>query len=95
MTLATSHEFVLVPVDGPSSVDLTQYSCAMAIIPDDGTEPADLDYLPATWLNGEISLLPNAGSLPAGQYMVFVRISAFPEDVRLTAGRLRVGDVRT
>lgn len=95
MILASSREYVCVPVDGPDDTDLTQYDVTMAIIPDDGTEPADGDYQQAAWLNGEAALLPPVGSLAAGQYMVFVRVQAAPEDVRVIAGRLRVGDNRT
>lgn len=88
MILASSTEYVFIPLDGPYG-DLTGYAVSVALLPDDGTEPADSDYLPAIWLNGEVALLHQWA---AGDYMAYVRISAPPEDVRLISGRVRIGD---
>jgi hypothetical protein len=93
--LASSREYICVPAEGPPGVDLTQYQAGMAIVPDTGAEPDTGDYQAATWLDGEIAFLPTPGQYPPGFYMVYVRISASPEDVRLVSGRLRVGDIRT
>ena len=92
--METSTQYLMVPVSGPVD-DLTTYAAYIAIVDEDAGEPADSDYRAATWINGEAALLVNAGDYPAGQYMVYVRVVAAPEDVRMASGRLRVGDART
>jgi hypothetical protein len=95
MILASSRPYICVPMEGPKGVDLTQYSPGMAIVPDTGAEPDVSEYLGADWIDGEIAFLPVPGQFPPGFYMVYVRLAAPPEDVRLISGRLRVGDIRT
>lgn len=95
MILATSRPYICVPADGPKGVDLTQYSAGIAVVPDTGDEPDTGDYQAADWINGEAVFLPAVDQFPPGEYMVYLRISAPPEDVRLVSGRLRVGDIRT
>ncbi len=92
--LASSVEYILVPVSGPVT-DLTVYAASMAIVGESSGEPADTDYQAAAWIGGEIAYKPAAGALATGVYDVYVRIIAGAEDVRLLAGRLRVGDPRT
>ncbi len=94
LKLATSTEFVCVPLAGPYD-NLTSYTVGMAIIPEGTGEPLVSDYKEATWLNGEVAYKPAGGELAAGFYAVYVRILAGDEDVRLLAGRLRVGDTRS
>jgi hypothetical protein len=96
MVLATSSEYVFVPLDGPPGLDLTQFDVSLAFVPDDGagTEPDTDAYSSASWIGGEAALIPNPG-LAAGPYLVYARLVAPPEDVRLLSGRLRVGDTRT
>lgn len=93
MILATSVEYIAVPVDGPPGVDLTQYQVGIAIVPDTGDEPDVSDYHTATWASdGQAAFLPLAGQFPPGFYMVYTRLVAPPEDVRVINGRLRIGD---
>ncbi len=94
LKLATSTEFVQVPLAGPYD-NLTVYTVYMAIIPEGTGEPLDTDYQAASWLDGEVSYKPGTGVLVQGMYAVYVRIVTADEDVRLLAGRLRVGDPRT
>lgn len=95
LLLATSTEYIFVPLDGPPGLDLTQYQVGIAVVPDAGIEPDLDDYQTATWIDGEAAFLPSSGQYPAGQYMVYARISNPPEDIRLESGRLRIGDTRT
>jgi hypothetical protein len=92
---ATSKEVISVPVTGPTGVDLTQFLVSLAVIPDTGAEPVNGDYAAGTWINGEATLLVDATTKPAGDYVVWVRVVAAPEDVRRFSGRLRIGDART
>lgn len=94
--LATATQYLYVPVTGPEGTDLTPFQVGVALIPESaGGEPQDADYRSATWENGEAKVLVTAGTYPAGEYLVFVRVQASPEDVRLFSGRLRIGDART
>jgi hypothetical protein len=92
MILATSREPIRIPVDGPSGTDLTQFSVSVAIVPDTGAEPALADYVPATPTGCELELMSDPTMWPVGDYMAYVRLSAPPADVRLQAGRIRIGD---
>lgn len=93
--LATSRTYVYIPVDPPPGIgDVTQYQAEAALIPDDGTEPADTDYHVAIWLRGEVALLVGPGGTvqyPAGDYFAFARITAGAEQVVLPSGRVRIG----
>lgn len=91
MILASSAEGIFIKLSGPQP-DLTIYPVYVAIVPEESGEPATGDYLPGVWIDGEASYTPTAGQFPAGFYMVYARVVAPPEDVRLRAGRLRVGD---
>jgi hypothetical protein len=95
MILASSKPYIFVPLDGPKGVDLTQFSAWIAVVPDTGAEPATGDYQAATWINGEAAILVGDGQYQPGDYMIYARLSAPPEDLRLVSGRLRVGDIRT
>lgn len=93
----TSKEYILIPPSGPKGVDLTQYTAEIALVADDGSEPADTDYHPATWLGGEAALLEGPGGTvdyPNGEYMAWLRITAGAERPVIPAGRIRVGDTR-
>ncbi len=91
--LSSSVVYVLVPMTGPVA-DLTVFTASMAIVPESSDEPADVDYKAATWIGGEVAYKPAAGELAEGIYDVYTRLIAGAEDVRLLAGRLRVGDPR-
>jgi hypothetical protein len=95
MLLATSVEYLQIPVRGPVNADLTVYPVSVALMPDNGTEPGAGDWKAAAWLNGEVSLLLGPSVYPAGQYMAYVKVTAAPETVCLRAGRVRIGDLRT
>lgn len=101
MYLPTSYTgYLQVPVYPPAGVDPTVWAPAITLAPDDGTEPADGDYVPASWVDGEAALHvgPAGGdvSYPAGSYMAWLRLNTGgAEDIRLPAGRVRVGDPRT
>lgn len=93
--LSSSTEYMYIPVTGPTGTDLTQFTVSAALIPEStGGEPADSDYKPATWVNGEVALLITKGEYPDGQYLSFVRVLVSPQDLRLLAGRYRIGDAR-
>jgi hypothetical protein len=96
--LAESVEYIQIgDLTGPAA-DLTGYPVAIALMPDDGTEPAAGDWKPAIWLPNnagtpEPSVLCN--TWPAGQYMAYVQVTAPPEVVALPSGRVRIGDTRS
>jgi hypothetical protein len=87
--LTTSNEFICVPMTGPYA-DLTTFpNPGMAIVPAEAAQPSTGQYQTAAWLNGEVAYKPTAGQFPAGDYMVYVRLVASGEDVRLKSGRIR------
>lgn len=94
LILATSTEFISIPVASPLT-NLTSYPVSIALIVPGVGEPGNTDYKTATWINGEASMLITAGDYPAGEYLAYVRVQASPEDVRLLAGRVRIGDARS
>jgi len=104
MVLATSNQYMCVPLTGPPGVDLTGYPVWLALIPDSSAaEPADSDYKAANWLPCPVHgvdvarkpALANWGAeYPAGGYLAYARCQAGAEDVRLPSGRVRIGDVR-
>lgn len=95
--LASSREYVRIPIDPPEDVpDVTVYVPEAALIPDDGTEPIEEDWQPATWISGEACLLIGPATGPAteykpGDYFAFARITAGAEQVVLPSGRVRIG----
>jgi hypothetical protein len=93
--LATSKTYMYIPVSPPATVpDVTVYSPEAALIADNGTEPGDTDFHPASWIGGEVALLigPGGGTVyPAGEYMAFARITAGSEKPVLPSGRVRIG----
>ena len=95
--LATSRTYMYIEIDPPPEVgDVTQYPPEAALIADNGTEPADGDYSPASWISGRLALLVGPGgngaiSYPAGDYFAFARITAGVEQVVLPSGRVRIG----
>lgn len=94
LILATSTEYLSIPVTGPVS-DLSVFTVSVALWPEAaGGEPAPADYKSAAWAGGEALHLVSAGDYPAGDYLAFIRVIAAPEDVRLFAGRVRIGDTR-
>jgi hypothetical protein len=90
----TSKINVLIAIDPPPGVDPTVYVPQACLIPDDGTEPAEADWKPATWINGEVALLvgPGGGIIyPQGSYMAFARLDAGTEKPVMRSGRVRIG----
>lgn len=95
--LATSREYIQIPLEGPYP-DLTIYPSAIALMPDNGTEPADGDWVSAQWLPNndgvpEPTVLQN--HWPPGLYMAFVTVTAEAEKPVKRSGRVRIGDTRT
>jgi hypothetical protein len=94
--LSSSSEYCYIPVTGPSGTDLTVFPVSIALrLEATGGEPATGDYVASTWVNGEAAVNLATGVYPDGQYLAFVRIQpGVPQDIRLLAGRVRIGDVR-
>lgn len=93
--LSSSTEYVYVPVTAPDGVDLTTVTMSIALRAEAlGGEPSVNDYKNAIWSGSEAVMLISAGDYPDGQYLAFVRLLRSPEDVRLMAGRIRIGDNR-
>jgi len=91
---ATSSPNIFVPLFGPVGTNWATVPVTMAFQPNDIGEPATGDYKSATVIGQEAVHQVIAGDLGAGEYMIWVRMQVSPEDIRLPAGRLRVGDVR-
>jgi hypothetical protein len=98
--LATSRVLVQFPISGPVSAgNLTQYPVEVALIADNGAEPADGDYHAGSWIDGEAALLvgPAGGGFPAGviypagDYMAFGRVTAGVERPVVKSGRWKIG----
>ena len=95
----TSTEYVFIPVRGPKGVDLTAFPVSMAIVDEQAGEPAGGSYSAAAWATNpdtgatECRLLITAGSLAAGSYMAWVKVTATPEVPVMQAGRIRVGEL--
>jgi hypothetical protein len=91
----TSRIYVYVPIDPPPGIpDVTVYPPEVALVTDDGQEPADGDYHPAAWIDGEMALLvgPNGGVVyPAGDYFCYGRLTAGQEQPVMPSGRVRIG----
>lgn len=93
---STGSAYLYVPVTAPDGVDPATMTASIALIPEAaGGEPAATDYKAATWVGEEAVLLLTEGMYPDGEYAVWLRIQAAPEDLRLPAGRCRIGDTRT
>ena len=102
LQLASSRAYVFIPVTGPS--DPTGFAVQVALVTDNGTEPAPGDYHPAQWLAPrpgaalEAALLVGPGSgavpYPPGEYMAYVTLAAGAEAPVIPSGRVRIGDAR-
>ena len=100
---STSQIRLFLPVWPPVGTDPTVYPVFVALIPDEGDEPEDADWVAGEWAGTkgawEASLLPPApwGDLyPDGQYVAWVRIDArvgTGERPDLKAGRVRIGEL--
>lgn len=96
--MASSRQYILIPLPSCPVADPTVFQVAIALLPEsaDG-EPADGDYKTAEWVNGEIARKPATywqDEYAPGEYMAYVQITAGAEDIRLPAGRIRIGDSR-
>ena len=96
--MGTSRQYMCIPLPSCPVADPTGYAVSVALLPDPPSgEPEDADYKTASWLGGEIVRRPATcwrDEYPDGQYAAYVRIVADVEDVRLPAGRVRIGDTR-
>ena len=92
---ATSRINVFIPIDPPPWIpDPTIYVPEACLIPDDGAEPKEDDWLPASWINGEVALLVGPGgtvTYPPGEYFAFARLTAGMEVPVMPSGRVRIG----
>jgi len=88
----TSSAYILIPVEGPEGIDLTDFPVKVAVIADDGTEPAGADWIDGDWIEGEAGWLKPKSGLPAGSYMAWVMVDAGDEQPVVQSGRIRVGD---
>jgi hypothetical protein len=88
----TSSAYILIPVDGPEGVDLTQFPVKVAIIDERAGEPADADWKVGVWIEGEAGWLKPKNGLAAGSYMAWVMVDAGDEQPVEQSGRIRVGD---
>lgn len=92
----TGSAYMYIPVTPPDGVVVTGFNVSIALLPESaGGEPAIGDYKVASWTGNEATLLLTEGLYPIGEYLAWVRVQASPEDLRLPAGRVRIGDART
>lgn len=93
----SSRPYMLIPIDSPPGVDPTTTVPEACLMPDDGSEPAEADYVTGAWIDGEVGLLIGTGgdvAYPAGAYFAWARITIGAEQVVLPSGRVRIGDTR-
>jgi hypothetical protein len=88
----TSSAYILIPVDGPEGVDLTQFPVTVAVIDEQAGEPGDDAWQDGTWIGGEAAWKKPKNGLPAGSYMAWVMVDAGDEQPAEQSGRIRVGD---
>jgi hypothetical protein len=88
----TSGAYILIPVDGPEGIDLTQLPVKVAVIDEQAGEPTDDDWQDGSWIEGEAAWLKPKNGLPAGSYMAWVTVDAGDEQPVEQSGRIRVGD---
>ena len=97
--MATSSEYMCIPLPACPVADPTSFPVSVALLREPvAAEPQDADYKAAIWLDGAIARKPDGqwqDEYAPGEYMAYVRIIAGAEDVRLPAGRVRIGDART
>lgn len=93
---ATSRIWMFVPIDGPVTTDvLVTYVPEVALVADDGNDPAEADWQDATWIDGEAALLVGPDgtiTYPPAEYMAYARLTAGAERVVLQSGRVRIGN---
>lgn len=104
LIMATETPLLRVPVAGTADIDVTTLPVELALVADDGAEPAGPAWRAATWLPPDPPLRPHPVTellidpppVP-GLYMLWVRVTdAASGEVRvLPSGRVRVGDTRT
>jgi hypothetical protein len=91
----TSRPYLFIPLYGPvSATVMAGYTTEIALVADDGREPADADWHAAQWIGGEPCILFGPGApfaYPTGFYMAFARLTAGAERLVLEAGRVRIG----
>lgn len=98
---AASRPELRIPVYPPAGTDLGAVPVQLAFMPDDGTEPADADWVTAAWADDSSSeavlvIGPDTATVLApGEYMVWVALASGEARPVLPSGRLRVGDPRT
>jgi hypothetical protein len=90
----TSRPYLFIPLHGPVDPNSPGYVTEIALVTDDGHEPADADYHAALCIGGEPCILFGPGapfSYATGWYMAYARLTAGAERLVLEAGRVRIG----
>jgi hypothetical protein len=90
----TSRPYLFIPLHGPVDPNSPGYTTEIALVADDGREPADADWHAAQWIGGEPCILFGPGApfaYATGFYMAFARLTAGAERLVLEAGRVRIG----
>ena len=89
----TSKQDVLIPVSGPEGFVFTPYTVKVALIADNGAEPADADGVAATWdSNGVAKVGVAKNQFTDTSLMAWVTFDTGGEAPVIPSGRIRVGD---
>jgi hypothetical protein len=89
----TSKQDVLIPVRGPAGFDFTPYPIQVALIPDDGSEPADTDWVSVTWDSNGVARYPVAkNQFTDSSLFAWVTFATGSEAPVIPSGRIRVGN---
>ena len=89
----TSKQDVLIPVYGPEGFDFTPYPVKVALIADDGSEPADTDWVAASWASNGVAKIGVAkNQYPDSSLFAWVTFATADEAPVIPSGRIRVGN---
>src|SRR5438045_2941465 len=89
----TSKQDVLIRVSGPEGFDFTPYPVKVALMPDDGSEPADSDWVAVTWDSNGVAKYPVAkNQFPDSSLFAWVTFATSGEAPVIPSGRIRVGN---
>ena len=89
----TSKQDVLIPVYGPEGFDFTPYPVKVALIADDGSEPADGDWVTVTWDSNGVAKYPVAkNQFGDSSLFAWVTFDTVDEAPVIPSGRIRVGN---
>ena len=86
----SGHVYVYVPIMGPEGWAPGSTTAELAFVTP-GHDPVEQDWQDAVWEGEQVKLLTDVVTLPDGDYLVKVRLTAGLEQVVLTSGRAVVG----